>query len=181
MKFGQGMSADSVEYGMTRGEYFALRGDMPLPDPVSRLLQAIAEAPGIDWMAKAACKGVTGMFYPEDKDRSNYTAAKKLCRACPVRSECAEAGIDEVHGVWGGMSPRERARVRRGRPRPPRAEIVGNVTFRHPPEKRAEAERLILDGWQDSHVSRKVNVPQRTILDWRRALGVKRGPGGVAA
>lgn len=176
-------SGNTEDLAMTRGEYFGLRDSdpRPWPEPVQHLLAAIADAPDETWRSKAACKGMTHLFFPEGSKRSTYGPARQICDTCPVQAECAESGADEVHGVWGGMSPRERSRARKGRPRPPRREIVGNVTFRHPPEVRAAAERLIVNGWQDSHVSRKVNVPQRTILDWRRALGVKRGPGGVAA
>lgn len=41
--------------------------------------------------------------------------AKKMCKQCPYISECAEAGLDEDFGVWGGLSVYERTRLRRGR------------------------------------------------------------------
>ena len=41
--------------------------------------------------------------------------AKRICRECPVRKDCLlyalETPID--HGVWGGMTERERRRFRR--------------------------------------------------------------------
>jgi WhiB family redox-sensing transcriptional regulator len=41
--------------------------------------------------------------------------AKKVCRACPVRGECLAYAMDAPidHGIWGGMTERERRRYRR--------------------------------------------------------------------
>ena len=43
--------------------------------------------------------------------------AKGICRECIVREECLEFAITtgEKFGIWGGMSERERRRVRRER------------------------------------------------------------------
>ena len=40
--------------------------------------------------------------------------AKELCRICPARKACAEYAIvaKEQFGVWGGLSPRQRTRIR---------------------------------------------------------------------
>jgi len=38
------------------------------------------------------CSGAMHLFFPEDDD---YTAARKVCRACPHRAPCAEAGKHE--------------------------------------------------------------------------------------
>lgn len=78
------------------------------------------------WRYKAACKDEdTNTFYPP-RHRSEYkrTAdrAKSFCfggknsTPCPVRSECLWFAVDthEPHGIWGGLSHRERnALVRR--------------------------------------------------------------------
>ena len=51
-------------------------------------------------------------------------AAKKLCNECPVKRECLQFAIvnNELYGIWGGLSYRERMRVKNpnrtlGRPR----------------------------------------------------------------
>ena len=48
-----------------------------------------------------------------DEDRpmaSDYTQVKKLCRACPIQTMCLEYAItnQEQHGLWGGLTARER-------------------------------------------------------------------------
>ena len=81
-----------------------------------------------DWSAEARCKGAdTELFYPpRDKDLYSHVAAKAKAYClgengvnhCPVRSECLLEAIetDEQHGIWGGMSHRERnALVRKWR------------------------------------------------------------------
>ena len=43
--------------------------------------------------------------------------AKEVCRGCVVREECLEYALanGEKFGIWGGMSERERRRIRRQR------------------------------------------------------------------
>jgi len=68
-----------------------------------------------------ACATVGGDFwFPERDTGTNNTTemltAKAICRTCPHRTECAEWGVNkEVHGIWGGLTPRERASIRRQR------------------------------------------------------------------
>ena len=68
------------------------------------------------WQARANCMGVDPeLFFPERG--SSTREAKEVCRGCVVRSECLEFAIanSEKFGIWGGMSERERRRVRRAR------------------------------------------------------------------
>ena len=41
--------------------------------------------------------------------------AKKICTGCEVKAECLEYALanDERFGIWGGLSERERRRLRR--------------------------------------------------------------------
>ena len=43
--------------------------------------------------------------------------AKEVCRGCVAREDCLEYALDngEKFGIWGGMSERERRRLRRAR------------------------------------------------------------------
>ena len=68
------------------------------------------------WQARANCMGVDpDLFFPERG--SSTREAKEVCRGCVVRVECLEFAISngEKFGIWGGMSERERRRVRRQR------------------------------------------------------------------
>ncbi|WP_053762639.1 WhiB family transcriptional regulator [Streptomyces sp. AS58] len=44
--------------------------------------------------------------------------AKAICTGCPVRTECLAHALDQriEHGVWGGMTERERRALLRRRP-----------------------------------------------------------------
>lgn len=75
------------------------------------------------WRALAACRGAGPEFwYPELSTGVGghghpYADAKPVCDACPVRLECLEhaLAVNERFGMWGGLSPTERARVRKER------------------------------------------------------------------
>lgn len=83
---------------------------------------------GQAWHDQAKCLASDpGLFFPE-KGGTAYGAAqfaKDICngktgprdRPCPVLQECLEWAIvnNEGFGVWGGLSERERRRLRRER------------------------------------------------------------------
>ena len=65
----------------------------------------------------------TELFFQEDRDDKkpgmseiDYNASKRICNLCVHKADCAEWGIKhEVHGVWGGLSPQDREKIRRSR------------------------------------------------------------------
>lgn len=66
------------------------------------------------------CAEIGGDFWFPEKgeDTSEYTLAKSICHSCTHKAECLEWGINnELHGVWGGMSARERQMIRGRRKR----------------------------------------------------------------
>ena len=68
------------------------------------------------WQARANCMGVDpDLFFPERG--ASTREAKEVCRGCVVREDCLEYALanGEKFGIWGGMSERERRRVRRMR------------------------------------------------------------------
>lgn len=79
-------------------------------------------SPTSTWRDHALCRGVDpGIFHPldEEEDERASAAAKAMCAECPVREVCLEHAIAvrEKHGVWGGLSARERRRLIRRRRR----------------------------------------------------------------
>ena len=66
------------------------------------------------WMLDARCLDADPeAFFPEKGGSTRE--AKRICSACPVRDECLEYALanDERFGIWGGLSERERRRVKR--------------------------------------------------------------------
>ena len=52
-------------------------------------------------------------FFPEKGGSTRE--AKRVCLSCDVRGECLEYALahDERFGIWGGLSERERRRLKR--------------------------------------------------------------------
>jgi WhiB family redox-sensing transcriptional regulator len=70
---------------------------------------------GQAWQDRALCAQTDPeAFFPEKGGSTRE--AKKVCRACEVRPECLEYALahDERFGIWGGLSERERRRLKRG-------------------------------------------------------------------
>jgi WhiB family redox-sensing transcriptional regulator len=68
------------------------------------------------WQGQANCLGVDpDLFFPERG--ASTREAKGVCRGCVVREECLEYALvnGEKFGIWGGLSERERRRIRRQR------------------------------------------------------------------
>ena len=68
------------------------------------------------WQDMANCLGVDpDLFFPERG--ASTREAKEVCRGCVVRDDCLEYALanGEKFGIWGGMSERERRRIRRQR------------------------------------------------------------------
>lgn len=70
------------------------------------------------WMQDALCRevGVEAFYSPPDDGGLGVRQAKRICRRCEVSDDCLRFALDhgEEHGVWGGLSPRERMRIERG-------------------------------------------------------------------
>jgi len=68
------------------------------------------------WQVRANCLGVDpDLFFPERG--ASTREAKNVCRVCEVQGECLEYALvnGEKFGIWGGLSERERRRLRRQR------------------------------------------------------------------
>ena len=67
------------------------------------------------WQEDAACRGTgPALFYAKRGATEDTEAARAICNACPVRVECLAHAVEhkEYHGMWGGLSQRERKRRR---------------------------------------------------------------------
>ncbi len=72
------------------------------------------EAEELSWQDRALCAQTDPeAFFPEKGGSTRE--AKKVCLTCEVRSECLEYALqhDERFGIWGGMSERERRRLKK--------------------------------------------------------------------
>ena len=68
----------------------------------------------MEWQNWANCLGVDpDLFFPERG--ASTTTAKEVCRGCVVRQDCLDYAMRHVErfGIWGGLSERERRRLRR--------------------------------------------------------------------
>lgn len=67
------------------------------------------------WQERALCAQTDPeAFFPEKGGSTRE--AKRICMGCEVRDECLEYALahDERFGIWGGLSERERRRLKRG-------------------------------------------------------------------
>lgn len=73
----------------------------------------------MEWRIRAACRTEdpelffpTGAAGPESERQSQQ--AKEVCGRCMVRLDCLEYAVlnGETEGIWGGMTPSERLRIR---------------------------------------------------------------------
>lgn len=68
----------------------------------------------LGWQADALCAQTDPeAFFPEKGGSTRD--AKKVCGACNVKAQCLEYALanDERFGIWGGLSERERRRLRK--------------------------------------------------------------------
>ena len=67
------------------------------------------------WQERALCAQTDPeAFFPEKGGSTRE--AKRICQGCEVRDACLEYALahDERFGIWGGLSERERRRLKRG-------------------------------------------------------------------
>ena len=82
----------------------------PSPTPE----RADAEDTTLSWQADALCAQTDPeAFFPEKGGSTRD--AKRICTTCDVRDQCLEYALqnDERFGIWGGLSERERRKLKR--------------------------------------------------------------------
>ena len=95
----------------------SLVSDRPELDVIApATIHAVAPEPVDDeWQERALCAQTDPeAFFPEKGGSTRE--AKRICLGCEVRDSCLEYALahDERFGIWGGLSERERRRLKRG-------------------------------------------------------------------
>jgi len=95
------------------GNWFVDPVNLGVPG-VRRPAPAEEEENLLAWQTDALCAQTDPeAFFPEKGGSTRD--AKKICTSCDVRSECLEYALqnDERFGIWGGLSERERRKLKR--------------------------------------------------------------------
>ena len=83
----------------------------------------------LDWQDRAACREYDNvLFFGEEGEselekQAREARAKAVCQRCPVSEPCLEFAMDtnQKYGIWGGLTDKERASLKRRRARARRA------------------------------------------------------------
>ncbi|GAA3664178.1 WhiB family transcriptional regulator [Nocardioides ginsengisoli] len=78
-----------------------------------------------DWTSRARCRFEDpDLFFPtgtSESARTQLEEARRICQQCAVRRPCLDLALatESQDGMWGGTTPNERRRLRRGMRRQP--------------------------------------------------------------
>jgi WhiB family redox-sensing transcriptional regulator len=87
---------------------------MGMGQGIAGLLGIGSEADAQSWQEQALCAETDPeAFFPEKGGSTRE--AKKICTGCEVKAQCLEYALsnDERFGIWGGLSERERRKLRK--------------------------------------------------------------------
>ena len=105
----------STARGAVPGDWFVDPIHLGMPGLGSTTPRSTADDEGtLGWQADALCSQTDPeAFFPEKGGSTRD--AKKICASCEVRSRCLEYALenDERFGIWGGLSERERRKLRK--------------------------------------------------------------------
>ncbi|MQY28182.1 Transcriptional regulator WhiB [Nocardia sp. RB56] len=110
---------EAIQPGMwAQGGQWARTQRKPEPPKLSLVVtnfDAMFDTIEEQWQERALCAQTDPeAFFPEKGGSTRE--AKRICMGCEVRDECLEYALahDERFGIWGGLSERERRRLKRG-------------------------------------------------------------------
>lgn len=86
-----------------------------VPEQPEKFEVASATIEDDEWQERALCAQTDPeAFFPEKGGSTRE--AKRICLGCEVRDACLDYALahDERFGIWGGLSERERRRLKRG-------------------------------------------------------------------
>jgi WhiB family redox-sensing transcriptional regulator len=105
-----------------------------LPHNITRervgIQTAVDNPEKLDWQEQAACRDYDNvLFFGPDQGESELekqareARAKSICQRCPVSEPCLEFAMEtnQKYGIWGGLTDKERASLKRRRARARRA------------------------------------------------------------
>jgi WhiB family redox-sensing transcriptional regulator len=96
-------------------------------DPIQSPLD---DADKLEWQEQAACRDYDNVLFfgpdqgeSELEKQSREASAKAVCQRCPVSEPCLEFAMEtnQKYGIWGGLTDKERASLKRRRARARRA------------------------------------------------------------
>ncbi|MGB3698025.1 MAG: WhiB family transcriptional regulator [Gordonia sp. (in: high G+C Gram-positive bacteria)] len=106
------MTFDAGDGADLNGQPFGGRHLSVVHDEFEGLFDPVEEE---EWQDRALCAQTDPeAFFPEKGGSTRE--AKRICQGCEVKAECLEYALhnDERFGIWGGLSERERRRLKRG-------------------------------------------------------------------
>ena len=83
-------------------------------NPLAELWGLFKSDDDVSWQHRALCSQTDPeAFFPEKGGSTRE--AKRICEGCEVRSECLDYALanDERFGIWGGLSERERRKLKK--------------------------------------------------------------------
>jgi len=125
-----------------------------------------------NWRQRARCRGLDPeLFFPGLGEST--AEAKAVCAGCPVRMPCLDYALDtsERHGVYGGLSERERRKIRRRRLAERRAEQLTHTASIDRSQlatsegRRATVHHLHRGGMTAADIARVTGIAETTV--WR--------------
>jgi WhiB family redox-sensing transcriptional regulator len=93
----------------------SLLGNRPHLSLVADPYEPELETEDNQWQDRALCAQTDPeAFFPEKGGSTRE--AKRICLGCEVKDRCLDYALahDERFGIWGGLSERERRRLKRG-------------------------------------------------------------------
>jgi WhiB family redox-sensing transcriptional regulator len=90
------------------------RMQIGVEEAVMHELVGMEDDGALGWQERALCAQTDPeAFFPEKGGSTRE--AKKVCLSCDVRGECLEYALsnDERFGIWGGLSERERRKLKK--------------------------------------------------------------------
>lgn len=106
-----GCSPSTVESRVSRSGLLQAR--KPTVEEAGADIRALFPVGDVAWMGRGLCAQTDPEeFYPEKGSTTRH--AKAVCAVCPVQAECLDFALanNERFGIWGGLSERERRKVR---------------------------------------------------------------------